>query len=200
MERMHLKQNGLAWLGMAWLGRGMVWLGLDDAWLGLDEAWLGLDEAWLGLAWLGLTWLSLDWHGIFQVQALSNSQAPPQDCEQIQGDRDPSLFTAGTSLPLHHDSELATVSDPRVSLKYRGGNDTGNVKFVVPLVVTPAVLYALSVESNNTQTLTAQTPQSDTAQIQMGINPVSNVCATPSSVPLVQGSAKPSLKYGSIPG
>jgi hypothetical protein len=81
---------------------------------------------------------------------------------------DPSLITAGTSLPLHHDSDLATVSDPRVSLKYRGGNDTRNVKFVVPLVVTPAVLSALSLESNTTQTLTAQTPQADTAQIQMG--------------------------------
>ena len=60
---------------------------------------------------------------IFQVQALSNSQAPPLDCEQSQGDMDPSLITAGTSLPLHHDSDLATVSDPRVSLKYRGGKE-----------------------------------------------------------------------------
>jgi hypothetical protein len=105
---------------------------------------------------------------IFQVQALSNSQASPQDCEQIQGDMDPSLITADTSLLLHHDSEFATVSDPRVSLTYREGNDTGIVKFVVPLVVTSAVLSALSVDSNNTQTLTAQTPQADTAQIQMG--------------------------------
>jgi hypothetical protein len=168
---------GMAWHGLAWTRHGLAWLGRGMAWLGRGMAWMGRGMAWLGMAWM--TSLGMNMHGlagqdqavlaaeIFQVQVLSNSQAPSQDCEQIQGDMDPSLITAGSSLPLHHDSEIATVSDPRVSLKYRGGNATGNVKTVVPLVVTPAVLSALSVEYNNTQTLTAQTPQADIEQIQI---------------------------------
>jgi hypothetical protein len=121
---------------------------------------------------------------INQVQALSESQAPPHNCEQIQLDMDLSRNAACNSMSLRHDAGLATASDPRVSAsgtvvdnitgtqktyprvkyisaskfrheRFKALNAAGNINFVVPLVVTPAVLSALSVESNNTQDLAA---------------------------------------------